>query len=227
MKNAPEGKWHCPRCTEDKGFVYSRRARTKRVMKKTVPEKLTIPDNTKSNKKEKAPSIHDGSPDVPKPSSSRRPILVRLKRGSNTLKLGSSDKSEEKKTVKSESIDSAMRKKSKEDDDKGSDKKSTGNDKRGSDKKKSSRLKKSKLVYNSDGSNEEASSTSDYSGSRPRKRQDDQRESSRSFKKEKKKTGYSSKKKQEVAIYMFIYYFYVLFDASFDLLEIEILGTLF
>ncbi|XP_078180627.1 protein CHROMATIN REMODELING 4-like [Carex rostrata] len=198
LENAPEGKWHCPRCTEDKGFVYSRRARTKRVMKKTVPEKLTIPDNAKSNKKEKAPSIHDGSPDVPKPSSSRRPILVRLKRGSNTLKLGSSDKSEEKKTVKSESIDSAMRKKSKEDDDKGSDKKSTGNDKRGSDKKKSSRLKKSKLVYNSDGSNEEASSTSDYSASRPRKRQNDQRESSRSFKKEKKKTGYSSKKKQEI-----------------------------
>lgn len=168
-------------------------------MKKTVPEKLTIPDNTKSNKKEKVPSVHDNLLDEPKPSSSRRPILVRLKRGSNTLKLGSADKSEDKKPVKSESGDSAMKKKLKQHDDKNSDKKSTGDDKKGSDKKKSSRLKTSKLVYNRDWSNDEASSTSDYSGSRPRRRQNDQCESARSFKKEKKKTGGSSKKKQEVA----------------------------
>jgi hypothetical protein len=170
-------------------------------VKKTVPEKLTIPDNIKSNKKEKAPSVHDDLLDEPKPSSSRRPILVRLKRGSNTLKLGSADKTEDKKQDKSESSESAIKKKPKQPDDKGSDKKSMGNDKKSSDKKKSSRLKTPKLVYNSDWSNDEASSTSDYSGSRPRRKQNDQDESARISKKEKKKG--SSKKKQEVA-YLFI-----------------------
>jgi hypothetical protein len=178
-------------------------------VKKTIPEKLTIPDIIKSNKKEKAPSVHDNLLDEPKPSSSRRPILVRLKRRSNTLKLGSADMPEDKKPVKPESSEGTIKKKLKQHDDKGSDKKPTGNDKKGFEKKKPSRLKASNLVYNSDWSNDEASSTSDYSGSHPRRKQNDQREPSRSSKKEKKKTG-SSKKKQEVAI-IFIHLFVITF----------------
>ncbi|KAJ1701022.1 hypothetical protein LUZ63_000801 [Rhynchospora breviuscula] len=200
LESAPEGKWNCPKCTEEKGFVYSRRARTKRIVKKNVPEKLTIPDNNKSHKKEKAPLVHDNLPGELKPSASRRTILVRLKKGSNTVKLGSAEKSEEKKPIKAESSDSVIKKKKlKEGDGKGSDKKLTGDVKKDSEKKKPSRVKKSKLVYNSDWSNEEASSMSDYSRSRPSKRQKDQCDSARSFKKEKKKTGGSaSKKKQEM-----------------------------
>lgn len=197
-KRVPDGKWYCPTCTKEKCFIFPRRARSKRVMKKIEPAKLTMPDNAISNKKDKAPSAHESLPDEPRPSSSHRPFIIQLKMGPNTLKLGPSNKSEEKKPVKSKSNDSAMRKKkSKEDDNKSSDMRSAGNDNKGSDKK-SSRSKKSNLVYGSNWSSEEASSTLDCSGFSPRKRQKDLPESAESLNLNKKNGGFTSEKNQEV-----------------------------
>jgi hypothetical protein len=42
MKSVPEGEWHCQICAKEKH--HTRHARTKRVMKKTSPEKLIMPE---------------------------------------------------------------------------------------------------------------------------------------------------------------------------------------
>lgn len=137
MKRVPDGDWHCPICAKEKQIP--RRARTKRVTKRTAPEKLIIPENTKFNQKEQAPLAHNDSLEELKSSTPRRPILVRLKIGSSIPKLGHADKSEGKKPVESDCSDSEMvKQKSKSEANNSSDKKSTGDDNKGSDKKFSS-----------------------------------------------------------------------------------------
>jgi hypothetical protein len=86
-------------------------------------EKLIIPENTNS-KKVKAPKAHNDSLDKPKSSSSRRPLLVRIKLGSSTVRLVQTDKAEENGPVETGSNSP--------------DNKSTGNDNYGSDTKFSS-----------------------------------------------------------------------------------------
>jgi hypothetical protein len=126
MKSVPKGEWHCPICAKDKQIP--RRARTKRVMKRTAPEKLIMPEYTKSTKKENVLLAHDDSPDEQKSSSSRRPLVVRLKLPSSALKLGHSDKTGDRKLDESNSSNSGMIKQ-KLKVDANCDKKSTGDDK--------------------------------------------------------------------------------------------------
>jgi hypothetical protein len=121
MKRVPEGEWRCRICAKEKHIP--RRARKKRVMKKTSLEKLIMPKYTDSTKKEKAPLVHDDS-DEPKLSSSRRPLLVRIKLGSSTLRFGQTDKADEKRHVETGSNSP--------------DKKSTGDNNNSSDMKISS-----------------------------------------------------------------------------------------